>query len=227
MITSVFDLKNGDKFAFSCDEKIIPKWSKETRHLFSKHFKRKCLILLCIQKYRVKNIDKNIFLLMMEKMVKGQGNYDLLPNEKFHEFLYYLKEMEIEKVYKQIKLNTIIYGKGYSKTDMKERFPVLYSYYKNYPVEVLQREKVVGIVEIGKREMRYYVLRNGKINELILNIDFDFFKNKKRQRQLYNLLKYNFSNIVQNRKYEFNKIFSILSILLCFLISYIFMRNEK
>ena len=125
MITSIFGLKNGDRFGFSCEEKIIPKWRRETRHLFSKHFKRRCLILLCIQKYRLKNIDKNIFLLMMEKMIKGQGNYDLLPNEKFHEFLYYMKQMEIEKAYKQVKLNTIIYGKGYSNTDIRERFPVL------------------------------------------------------------------------------------------------------
>lgn len=95
MITSIFQSKNGDKFGFSCPEEIIPKWNEKTRHLTNKKFKDKCLLLLCIQKYHFQYIDKNVFFLMIQKM--REGNYHFLPNKKFHEFLYYIKEIEIEK----------------------------------------------------------------------------------------------------------------------------------
>lgn len=225
MITSIFDLKNGDKFAFSCEENIIPKWSQRTRHLFSKHFKERCLNLLCIQKYFLKYIDKNIFFLLIEKMAKG--NCGLIPNEKFHDFLYYLKELEVEKVRRKIKLNTIICGKSNDIIYTKEYFPMIYKYRKEpHILNILQREKVLGIFEAGECKINFYVLKDDKINLLTLNLNFNFFHNKKKQRQLFDMLKYNFSNIVQTHNCKVKKyrliIFLTFLIVLFFLISYIF-----
>jgi DNA-directed RNA polymerase subunit N (RpoN/RPB10) len=218
MFTTIFPLRNGNRFGFSCPEDIIPKWSERTRHVFNRDFKTKCLALLCIQKYSCRNIDKNIFFLLMQKILKG--NYYLLPDKKLYHFLYYIKEIEIEQVFKKVKLNTIIAGKSFQINHLKEYFPVLYSY-KNYPLEVLKRDKVIGIMEIDEYQINYHVLRNDKINKLTLNLSFNFFKDKKKQRQLYDLLNYNFFNIVTNHNYKVKKyrflIFIAIAIILFFL----------
>lgn len=87
-----------------------------------------------------------------------------------------------------MKQNTIIYDKGYEILHVKESL-MFYSY-ENYPIEILNLDKVIGIVEIGQCDMKYHVLRNDKINTLTLFLDFNFFENKKRQRQLYFFLSF-------------------------------------
>ena len=219
MITSLFELEDGNQYGFSCPEDDVPKWSRDTRHLFNAEFKSKCLILLCVQKYYAKHIDKNIFFLLMEKIAQRNGNRYFVSAKPFYELLYYMKNIEIEKIYKMIKMNTLIYGKGFEKTDMKEYFPTIYTHRNHYPLEILKRDNMLGIIEVN-RGLHFYVLKDDKISKLTVNFEFDFFTNKKKQRQLFDLLKYNLpKNIVKNSD-EFQK-YSFL-ILLIILIFYIF-----
>ena len=219
MITSLFELEDGNQHGFSCSEDDVPKWNKDTRHLFNAEFKSKCLTLLCVQKYYMKHIDKNIYFLLMEKIAQRNGNRYFVPTKPFYELLYHMKNIEIEKIYKMIKMNTLIYGKGFEKTDMKEYFPTIYTYTKHYPLDILKRDNMLGIVEVN-RGIHFYVLKDDKINKFSLSLDFNFFTNKKKQRQLFDLLKYNLPKTIAKNSVEFKK-YSFL-ILLIILIFYIF-----
>lgn len=85
MLHQIFTV-HGSKLMLSCNKDFIFKWNKENHVNFSSDFKKLCFTLLCIQK-RFRHIDKNIFLLFMEKV--SRNDYSVI-DKSFVDMLYFM-----------------------------------------------------------------------------------------------------------------------------------------
>ena len=167
MINRIYTINN-DKFILSCPEKLILKWNKETHISFPLDFQRQCFTLLWIQK-RFRCIDKNIFLLIMQKM--SINKFHLIDFEKYplYKLLYYMKaaKVDVSKDFNKIVLKNLINSTFYIESRNTELFS----------------EKIMGIIEVGIGPeitgICFDVLKNDKVQTIVLGFKFNPFSYKK------------------------------------------------
>ena len=81
----------GTRFVWDVDgEKSVPVWKPELHNIFSQDFQEVVVYLLCIQKYIRKNIDKNIFYAIIEKMCDMETITDILDFSQKNILKYYI-----------------------------------------------------------------------------------------------------------------------------------------
>ncbi len=209
--SSGIDRNTGEEFVFETPVTEIPKWSKKNHSLFTKKFKNICLTLLCIQK-RYKYIDKNIFLLFIEKLAYG-NKYIIDFNETpFNIFLRVMKrsEEDTRSIYRKIQYSDLTYSTGFGITDTR----ITNINEENY------RKGVISIESKGK-QLNYSILKENSLFEISIGLTFNIFKEKEKRTRLYQQLRKTYTVISSEKEMHISNRFlfvALFIILLAYLI---------
>ena len=207
------DRKTGEEFVLESPVEDTPKWSKKNHHLFSQKFKDICLTLLLIQKY-YPSIDKNIFLLLIQKISIGNMYLIDFVETPFHIFLNVMKrsEEDMRSIYRKIEYTNLTYSTSFGITDT--RFV--------YVDEEICRGGVISIGRKGK-ELNYQILKENSLYEISIGLSFNFFLEKEKRKQLYYELRKTYTEVSSGKKgYILNR---LLFISLFFIILYLIFKT--
>ena len=155
MLNQIF-IVHGNKLMLSCNKKFIFKWNKENHGNFSSDFKKSCFTLLCIQK-RFRHIDKNIFLLFMEKV--SRNDYSVI-DKSFVDMLYFMNSELVD--YQDLCDKLILEGIINDVRYLRGRNPNLIG-------EELMGKITIGT--LGKNVITFSVRKYLGIDEIALMID--------------------------------------------------------
>ena len=155
MFNQIFTV-HGDKLMLSCSKNFIFKWNKNNHIYFSSDFKSRCFTLLCIQK-RFRHIDKNVFLLVMEKISK---NDFFVIDKCFVDMLYFMNSelVDYQDICNKLVLGGIINDARYLRCQNLS----------------LISDDLMGKITIGtmcKNVITFSVAKYGQIHEIYLTID--------------------------------------------------------
>ncbi len=205
--SSGIDRNTGEEFVFETPITDTPKWSKKNHSLFTKKFKNICLTLLCIQKH-YNYIDKNIFLLFIEKLAYG-NKYIIDFNETpFNIFLRVTKhsEEDMRSIYRKIQYSDLIYSTGFGITDTR----MINVNEENY------RKGVISI-ESKEKQLNYSILKENSLFEISIGLTFNIFKEKEKRIRLYQQLRKTYTDILSEKKSHILNRFLFVFFLLFFL----------
>ena len=184
------DRKTGEEFVLESPVDDTPKWNKQNHYLFSQKFKDICFTLLAIQKH-YPSIDKNIFLLLIQKISIGNMYLIDFVETPFHIFLNVMKrsEEEMRRIYRKIEYSNLTYSTSFGVTDTR---------FVNVDEEIHSK----GVISVEKRgkELNYRVLKENSLYEISIGLSFNFFLEKEKRKQLYYELIKTYTEVSSDKK---------------------------
>jgi hypothetical protein len=171
-------------------KKELPIWKTKNNFMFTQEFRKIVLFMLCIQKYHFKYIDKNIFFLILQKIVSIEH---LLPIKKITvenliqmRFLKncdtYIDRNVLENKFIKSYFYYYKYSDGYSsgyEGKGKDYFKL-----KKY-IDILKNEEEVGII-IGKNTISFSFKDWDEKITISLALNFNLYTNVRKRKMFFN-----------------------------------------
>lgn len=189
MNTITFD--NGSSMKILMDN---VKWNKFLHKYFNSSLNTTIITLLCIQKYYYKNIDKNIFLKIIEEI--ADISY-LLDASIFADFIITNQKRMLLNTYDYFKVTKSVFtGKSAKKVNpkyLKDGNSFIITRGRNDIQTVLEEikdEKILGFVMLIDDTLEIIYLDLSKyicVIDLVLN--FSFLQDLKKKEEFYNILR--------------------------------------